>query len=572
VNFKLINQNNLIIIINYIIFLIPVLFLFKHNLSNFLISVLPLLIIFPLVKNQIPFNRKLIFVYIFFLYLVIISSLSISPYGIYYLRFLCLVLLIVFILKSEFINNFKIVLKFLLLFVMIDIFLQSYTGYNMILLKSNLNYISSFFGSEKIAGSYLLNILLIFSIICFYTNDTKNIKFIAYVFPIIFVAVTLAGQRMPLINLTLFYFIYLTNFFLLSKKKIRVIFISSLLLIIISSNLIFEDRIILLKDKFLKIEKYIKIDKKKKTNDRPITVAFINHEGYTKIKFRDLINNDGADYALSDESKYSILYEDVFAEGYKNNTWHKIRIKDLINSKRLNNIRFTFSLIGNEESLKVLNELGPISNMSLNEKKKYFNNKIVIKNPHLKKYPINEIYFLEYLNRDREYNKNDRIVSFITEVDVPVLIMDSGWFAHFKTGYLIWKDNKIFGAGIKKYRELCLVKKYREFDSFASNHCTTHAHNFFIEILSETGIAGIFIFYLLIFGLIIQIIKTNLSNFNKINILLVLFIIFQPIQISGRFFSSNISIFNFYIIALNFYFLINKRSLKQISEKTSVSI
>ena len=65
------------------------------------------------------------------------------------------------------------------------------------------------------------------------------------------------------------------------------------------------------------IEKYIKIDKKKKTNDRPITVAFINHEGYTKIKFRDLINNDGTDYALSDESKYRILYENVFAEGYK---------------------------------------------------------------------------------------------------------------------------------------------------------------------------------------------------------------------------------------------------------------
>ena len=44
---------------------------------------------------------------------------------------------------------------------------------------------------------------------------------------------------------------------------------------------------------------------------------------------------------------------------------------------------------------------------------------------------------------------------------------------HYITAYNIYKDNKLFGAGIKSFRYLCNDKKYKYNDSFCSTHLTT---------------------------------------------------------------------------------------------------
>ena len=62
--------------------------------------------------------------------------------------------------------------------------------------------------------------------------------------------------------------------------------------------------------------------------------------------------------------------------------------------------------------------------------------------------------------------------------------------SHYTTAYNIYLDNKIFGAGPKSFRHLCSEKKY----NYDSSSCSTHPHNYAIQLLSETGLIGLFIF------------------------------------------------------------------------------
>ena len=64
----------------------------------------------------------------------------------------------------------------------------------------------------------------------------------------------------------------------------------------------------------------------------------------------------------------------------------------------------------------------------------------------------------------------------------------------YKSAYKMFLDNKIFGVGIKNFRNFCDDKKYKK----NTQSCSSHPHNTYIQILSETGIIG-FIFLLSIF-------------------------------------------------------------------------
>jgi len=57
----------------------------------------------------------------------------------------------------------------------------------------------------------------------------------------------------------------------------------------------------------------------------------------------------------------------------------------------------------------------------------------------------------------------------------------------FFTALDLWKKNKIFGSGIKSFRRDCgKLQEYR-----ADRLCSNHPHNYYIEILTETGIVGL---------------------------------------------------------------------------------
>ena len=131
----------------------------------------------------------------------------------------------------------------------------------------------------------------------------------------------------------------------------------------------------------------------------------------------------------------------------------------------------------------------------------------------------------------------------------------------FNAAINLWKDKKILGSGIKSFRVNCV------FDQKNNNlHCNAHQHNYFIEILLDTGIIGLFILYLffliVIVRFFIQYMKIEGKNFYERIIFmppaLILFVEIMPIKSSGSFFTTNIATIIFLLLPL----LINFKRIK----------
>lgn len=115
------------------------------------------------------------------------------------------------------------------------------------------------------------------------------------------------------------------------------------------------------------------------------------------------------------------------------------------------------------------------------------------------------------------------------------------------SGYVTWKENLFFGGGINFFYLNC--SKVMEF-------CSSHPHNYYLEILSEIGIVGFITILIIIINLITIFLKNKNSlslNFNNNLIFpffLLLFAEFFPIKTSGSFFTTGNSTFIFLLIAI----------------------
>ena len=145
---------------------------------------------------------------------------------------------------------------------------------------------------------------------------------------------------------------------------------------------------------------------------------------------------------------------------------------------------------------------------------------------------------------------------------------DSQWGAHFLTAYEIFKDNKLVGTGIKNFRVVCSDIKYSDINSVRSNvRCSTHPHNIYLEILSETGLIGFTLFvFALTYVLRRQLIRTLSSKseyyFFNLGLLAIFLTLIWPIQTTGSFFSTYNGFFYWFYSALiyskKYYFNENK--------------
>jgi len=108
----------------------------------------------------------------------------------------------------------------------------------------------------------------------------------------------------------------------------------------------------------------------------------------------------------------------------------------------------------------------------------------------------------------------------------------------FLTAIDTWKKNKIFGNGIKSFREDCIkIKKHKE-----NRACSNHPHNYYLEILTEIGIVGLFIVTSLALIFIIFVFK-NYKIFRKNFILtasiISLFLATFPLKSTGSIFTTS---------------------------------
>ena len=136
-------------------------------------------------------------------------------------------------------------------------------------------------------------------------------------------------------------------------------------------------------------------------------------------------------------------------------------------------------------------------------------------------------------------------------------IFDSHWGAHYLTAAEIFKNNKYLGSGIKSYRFECKDQKYEKIQSVEKDaRCSTHPHNIYFEILSETGLVGFLFFVSGIFIVLFRLLKKAFLTKNKEaqTVLISFFIMFWPIQTTGAFFSTWSGVFYWIVLAFSYYF------------------
>ena len=107
----------------------------------------------------------------------------------------------------------------------------------------------------------------------------------------------------------------------------------------------------------------------------------------------------------------------------------------------------------------------------------------------------------------------------------------------------MFKHHKLFGIGPNQFRKKCDEKKYNS----GIKSCSTHPHNYYFQLLGETGLIGFLLFficYLLIIKMLIkQFYLVNIKNnkflsLDKLFVSTIFFSNFWPIITTGNAFGS----------------------------------
>ena len=162
--------------------------------------------------------------------------------------------------------------------------------------------------------------------------------------------------------------------------------------------------------------------------------------------------------------------------------------------------------------------------------------------------------FFSYLgdNKELKFKNLSAEAENLIEEENLMYVLESWHLKNFIAGVHTWKKNKIFGGGLRSYVKNC------EFSAFML--CQRHPHNYYIEVMVETGLIGL--------SLIITIFLISIRNFfkffstaNKISFkelqlflapILIYFVYIFPIKTSGSFFSTFNSTLLFLLMAMVF--------------------
>ena len=107
-----------------------------------------------------------------------------------------------------------------------------------------------------------------------------------------------------------------------------------------------------------------------------------------------------------------------------------------------------------------------------------------------------------------------------------------------------------FGNGLKSFRTTCKTKLH-----LPNRVCEAHPHNYYLELLNDSGLVGLIIFLLGIIFLLFEKSrnpKKIYENEKTIFLCLVIIIIseFFPFKSSGSFFTTSNSSFVFFLLGL----------------------
>ena len=168
-----------------------------------------------------------------------------------------------------------------------------------------------------------------------------------------------------------------------------------------------------------------------------------------------------------------------------------------------------------------------------------------------------------WLSKDFDNLNFESKIKNISEIKIFFISQDH--YGHYELAKYLFQKNKLFGSGPRGFREFCNNVNYNP----PVGTCTTHPHNFFIQVMSELGIIGLIFYFLGFFFLFFYILlktlnlKNNLNNKNIILILLIsIFVNFFPFAPSGDFYNQYHSFFNFLNFGLLIFFIEKEKLIK----------
>ena len=206
----------------------------------------------------------------------------------------------------------------------------------------------------------------------------------------------------------------------------------------------------------------------------------------------------------------------------------------------------------------------------------YYNRPIVINNEIIEiKIPWNKIgeYKIKelYISKGERINIGDKLFSYIfsydgktydylsekeglvNEIYPPINKIDNSYI-----------NEQIFASITPLLSPKRVIKK--------NNACNTHPHNFYLQLLAETGIIGfLFIFILFVylsFAIIKNIFSAHLykkifANNLEVCITSVLFITLWPLTTTGNFFNNWLNIISFYLLAFYLFSILKSKNVKK---------
>lgn len=129
------------------------------------------------------------------------------------------------------------------------------------------------------------------------------------------------------------------------------------------------------------------------------------------------------------------------------------------------------------------------------------------------------------------------------------------YLKEFSSFYHTWLMNKYVGGGIKNFRYYCHVRPYINKNS--NYVCNMHPHNYYLEILTETGIIGfVLIISIFIIVLYLSLLRkyffVSCLNKNKIIVPFIFLFIAEifPLKSTGSFFTTGNATYLFLLIGI----------------------
>ena len=188
----------------------------------------------------------------------------------------------------------------------------------------------------------------------------------------------------------------------------------------------------------------------------------------------------------------------------------------------------------------------------------YSNNENIRNNYSRLLYQINVFEHIKLKNIIEKKVENKQYAEKQTKNNFSSNLLKGGYSSLYKTSIEIWKEQPLFGYGLKSFRYKCWEILYKTGDKSLS--CSTHSHNYYFELLIEAGIIGI----VLIVTFFILLIKDTLyfvrKNNRKINteiifmlpIIITIFLEIWPIKSSGSFFTTSNATFLWLMVGILF--------------------